>query len=92
VDPGDRLGWADVSVLFQQREHLFDCSGGRDPVDPEQLADQRRGGVEAQVEQGGHDSVREVELWHASATWSVPSLASSPVVPSGFALIGPGIG
>ena len=44
------------------------------------------------VEQDGHDSVREVELWQASATWSVSSLASSPVVSSGFALIGPRIG
>jgi hypothetical protein len=81
-----------VSVSFQQRQYLFDRPGGRDPVCPKQLADQHGRGVEAQVEQGCHDSVGEVELGHASAAWSVSPLASSPVVSSSFALIGPGGG
>jgi hypothetical protein len=44
------------------------------------------------VEQGCHDSVGEFELGHASAAWSVSPLASSPVVSSSFAEIGPGVG
>ena len=92
VDPGDRLRGPEVSVPCQQRQYLFDRPGGGDPVYPEQLADQHGRSAEAQVEQGCHDAVGEVELGHASAAWSVSPLASSPVVSSSFALIGPGVG
>jgi hypothetical protein len=92
VDPGDRLRGRQVSVVFQQREYLFDRAGGRDPVYPKQLADQQGRSVEAVVEQGCHDSVGEFEFGHASAAGSVSPLASSPVVSSSFALGGPGVG
>jgi hypothetical protein len=85
-------GGPEISVSFQQRQYLLDRPGGRDPVYPKQLADQQGRSVEAQVEQGCHDSVGEVELGDASAAWCVSPLASSPVVSSSFALIGPGVG
>jgi hypothetical protein len=92
VEPGDRLRRPGVSVPFQQRQHFFDRSGGGDPVYPEQLADQHRRSVEAQVEQGCHDSVGEFEFGYASAAWGVSPGACAPVVSAGFALLGPGVG
>jgi hypothetical protein len=93
VDPGHRLRGPEVSVSCQQGQHLLDRSGGGDPVYPEQLADHHGRSVEAQVEQGCHDAVGEVELGYAAAAaWRVSPLACSPVVSSSFALIGPGVG
>ena len=92
VDPGDRLRGPEVSVSCQQRQYLLDRPGSGDPGDPKQLADQHGRSVQAQVEQGRYDSVGEIELGYASAAWRVAPLASSPVMSSSFALIGPGLG